>query len=390
MSHAGGDDWGRTRRRVIRASIGALGAVVLLNIAGYLLDSASGARRGPESSSYTTSATGLAAYADLLARAGHPIQRLRAEVTEAPPHPDATLVLLDPGPATAAEARSLAAFVDDGGRLVTGGHTAPEWLEETVVEPPEWSPSGGDSAGVAAPTPEVAGVGEVAADGTGSWSDPASGLPVLAADGTPIVTAETVGEGRVVMLADTSILHNELLDDSDNAAVGLRMAGEAGRPVVFAESVHGYGQAEGLGAIPQRWLWTLGGIFLATLVYMVARGRRLGPPEDTARPLPPPRRAYADALGGILARTRDSVPVAARMREAIRRRILARSGLPRSASAADIQRSAEALGLGKEEVRALGGSEGSEDDLVTLGRALAKLESHHGEAEMSKSSGIER
>ena len=367
-------DPARTKRLLVRGLVAAALLIVAVNAIGYVLDDASGARRGPRSSSYTTSHEGLAGYADLLSRAGHPVERVRSSLAEEPPPPESTLVLLDPGPVDPDAARAVAEFVSAGGRLLTGGTSAPGWIDELVVQPPQWAPAGPVSATVAAPAAEVGGVTEVRASGSGAWADPASGLPVLAGDGSVVATVETAGAGRVVMLADPTLLHNELLASADNAAFGLQAAGEEGRPVLFAESVHGYTAAGGLAAVPDRWLWALTGLFLATLVYMVARGRRLGPPEDAARPLPPPRRDYADALGGIHARTRDASAVANKLRAAIRRRVAARAGLGADASDAEIARAAHGLGMSQRQLGALERAQATEEELLVLGRALASLE----------------
>ena len=365
----------RTKRLVVRSLIVLVVALVVVNVVAYLLDRAGGARRGPQSSSYTTSGEGLAAYADLLARAGHPVARLRAPLAEAGPNPRTTLVLLDPGPVVPSEARALDEFVTDGGRLIVGGPTAAAWVADVVADEPRWAVGGPESSTVAAPTPEVAGVDGVRTSGVGQWSDPASGLPVLAGDDGVVATVESVEDGRVVMLADSAILHNELLAFAGNAAFGLQAAGETGRPVMFAESVHGYAGAGGLAAIPDRWLWALTGLLLATFVLMLAKGRRLGPPEEPGRPLPPPRRDYADALGGILARTREASTVADRLRTAIRHRVAARAGLGAGATGEEVGRAAQSLGLSQRQLGALERPDASEEDLVVLGRALAELES---------------
>jgi hypothetical protein len=46
------------------------------------------------------------------------------------------------------------------------------------------------------------------------------------------------------------------------------------------------------------------GLALAALVALWGLGRRLGPPEDAERPLPPPRAEFVDALAAALERTK--------------------------------------------------------------------------------------
>ncbi|MDQ4142648.1 MAG: DUF4350 domain-containing protein [Actinomycetota bacterium] len=362
----------RNQRLLVRAVVGGIAVIVFLNVLGYVLDRASGAREGPASSSYTTSPSGLAGYADLLSGAGHRIVRLRTTLAEEAPPSDATVVMLDAGNVGNDEARALSSFVESGGRLIAGGRGSPGWLAQVVLTRPEWSPGKVGSAGVASPAAEVDGIQEVRAGGEGYWSSPGSTLPVLSEEGDVLATVETVGEGRVVLLADSSVLHNALLDEADNAAFGLQAAGAASRPVLFVESVHGYSAQEGaLSAVPERWLWALGGLLLATLVYMVARGRRLGPPEEPHRELPPPRLAYVDALGGILARTRDAPAIGTRLQRELRARLAGRTGAGDEES---LTRAAVGAGLTPEEARLLWEPVQSEEDLLTLGRAVSSLE----------------
>jgi hypothetical protein len=184
--------------------------------------------------------------------------------------------------------------------------------------------------------------------GPGSWSASGEALPALGGTGTTLLAVAAPGRGRALLLADSSPLQNRLLGRADNAALGLGLAGEPGRPVVFVETVHGYGLASGLAAIPDRWLWVLGGMLLAALTWMLARGRRLGPPERERRELPPPRRAYVEALGAALARTHAPAAAGDVIRDAIR----ARRGEPD----APVRDDAELLAAGRALAHLEGGS----------------------------------
>ena len=139
-----------------------------------------------------------------------------------------------------------------------------------------------------------------------------------------------VGSGTVELLADSSPLQNRLLGSADNAAFGLALAGPPSRPVEFLESYHGYGTGSGLSALPLAWKLLLGGLGLAALVYMVARGRRFGPPEEEGRSLAPPRREYVESLAAVVARSkrRDAAvgPVQREARDAVLRRASLRAG----------------------------------------------------------------
>jgi uncharacterized protein DUF4350 len=285
-----------------RALLGLAAAVAAFVALLLVIDRLAPTPRGPESSSYATSRDGLAAYASLLARAGHPVRRLRRPVREVPPPVGDTLVLLDPTAIEAAEARAIGAWVRRGGRLVAGGPRS-AWLTEVLGSPPRWGGDAPDGRAVLVPVPETAGVEEVRSDG-GAWDRIRGALPAIGPPGKPLLVVARSGRGSVALLADPAPLQNRLLAGADDAALGLALAGGRGRAVAFLETVHGYGAARGLAGLPRRVRWTLAGLALAALVAMWSLGRRLGPAEDAERPLPPPRAEFVDALAAALERTR--------------------------------------------------------------------------------------
>jgi hypothetical protein len=245
---------------------------------------------GPPLSSYTTRPDGLAAYADLLARAGHDVRRIRAPLAEHAPPVDETLFVIGGAPLPRADREALQAFGARGGRLVRRG--------------------------------------------------------------------------------DGGILTNRALPIGDHAARALVLAGPPSRRVAFVESVHGFHERRGLGALPAAVRWCLWLLALAAAVFLLARGRRLGPPEAAARELPPPRRAHVDALAAALARVQDRPAAAAPVRAAAREALARRAGLGPAPDDAVLRVAAQRLGLPDDEVRAIAGDGG---DLLATGRALAHL-----------------
>lgn len=332
-----------------------------------------GAGDDSPSSSYSTRPAGLAAYAELLTHFGHPVGRIRGDLEPAVLDPGVTVVVLDAPGLSLDEARHLGRFVRAGGRLLAGGFSADEWLEPVVEETPTASERPVPRAAPLGSAPELEGVGSVRSAGTGSWSDPGSMEPVLGRRRSVLALADSPGAGRVVALADPTPLQNHLLDAADNAAFGLAVAGEDGRPVRFAEGPHGYGRGEGLSALPRRWRLALAGLGVAAAVWLLARSRRLGPPEEEARPLPPPRRAYVDALAGTLARTRRPHEAAEPVRARARQLVAERAGLPPEASGDDLRLAATRLGLAADEVEAITGEGQGEETVLATGRALARL-----------------
>jgi Domain of unknown function (DUF4350) len=317
-------------------------AVVAVNLVLREVDQATRDPGGPESSSYATAPGGVAAYTELLRRYGHPVVRVREPLADAQLDARATLVMLEPREVSDADAEAVRGFLERGGRLLAGGE-APRWLAPIVPDSPPWQPRATTRAVATA----VPGVGIVRTAAVGTWRTDDG---VLVESGVAAVAVERrVGAGTAVLLADPSPLQNRLLGEADNAALGLAFAGSSGRPVAFAESVHGYGPSSGIAAIPTRWWWVFGGLALAAIVLALARGRRLGPPERRGRELPPARAEYAEAVATQLARTPGRGIETAR-------RVVRETALARGLSPAE----ADALA--------------TDDDLLALGRALRDLE----------------
>jgi hypothetical protein len=354
----------RPRKRAVAA------AVVLAAVAGVVwLDRSTRAPTGPRSSSYATVPDGLAAYADLLDRRGHPVTRLRRAPSEALPEPRGTIVLLDAA-LTTDDGQALRDWVGRGGTLVVGGADGLGAVAAVLDEAPRGHRPTTTTArpvrtGVLAP------VREVRTEGRGAWADPAGGEPLLATADGSVLVATRAGSGRVLALADATPLQNQFLAEADNAALGRLLAGPDGAPVSFVESVHGYGVVEGLSALPERARVALGLLLVAALTLVLARARRLGPPEDAARPLPPPRRLYVDSLGAVLARTRDPAGAAPPLQEAARRALGRRVG--RHADDPDLRAAAARTGLDAFELSAIFEPVRSEEALVRLARVQARL-----------------
>lgn len=379
-------------KRLTGARFGAYALAVVIGLA--LLSAAVNAffpsQHGPVSSSYATTAGGLAAYAELLTRTGHPVSQLRRPPATGLLVPGQTVVVLDPDALLGAEGRALAAFVAAGGRLVTGGSTADSFLSTILPRPPRRLAGAPDTAeplvpGTADPlargpaTTATLGVRLVRTLGDGGW-DPdtvKAGLrPVLGRPGEPpLLLVGQIGRGQIALLADASPLENRLLDTADNAQLGVNLAGGPSRPVVFVESVHGYGVARGLAALPGRWWWTLALLALAALAWVASRWRRLGPPSRRGRMLPPARSAYLQAMTTILRRADAPVEVAGLARTASRRLVARRTGLPADAAPAARFEVVRRLGLSDRQARLLA-DDGSlaADDLLELAAALAQLQ----------------
>ena len=363
-----------SERPWVRRGLALLVLVVVLNLGAVVLGRLFPDPSGPPGSSYATAPEGLAAYGELLRRDGRRVSALRAAPAGARLDPRATLVLARPDAVSREDTGALRRFVERGGRLVAGGPSPEGWVEELLDRPPSWAPERVGRASAVAPLPETLTVGAVASTGLGSWERLGDALPALRGEaGRPLLAVAALGRGRLALLADTTPLENRTLAAADNAALGLALAGDRGRPVFFAESVHGFGQNSGLGAVPVRWLFALGGLVLSALVLMLARGRRLGPPETRERALAPPRVDYAIAMAGTLAKSGRPGAAIEPVRASALRHLRARAGLGREGLDEHLRRAGVHAGLAPDEVRAVVDGVEDEQGAVAAGRALARL-----------------
>lgn len=367
-SHAGRLRLPRDPR--VRALL-VLGAIVVgFGVLGAVWEALSPEPAGPRSSSYATAPAGAAGFAELLERRGRQVLRRREEPRERPLPARTTLVALDPGSLAGDDRRAIARFVRAGGRLVVAGRGSEGIASELLDRPPSLEAEGPEDGAPVAPVPEAAGA--IRTNGEAQWADSGEALPVIAGDGGALVLTARAGRGTLVLLATASPLQNRLLARADNAAVALALA-PRDRPVTFLESVHGYGRATGLAALPERWKWMLAGLALATLVFVLARVRRFGPPEEAVRALPPPRRLYVESVGRTLARTKDPRTAAEPVRDEGRRLVVRRAGLPAQAGDPEVREAAERLGLDPEEARVVAEGPATRADVMAAGRALARL-----------------
>jgi hypothetical protein len=345
-----------------RIAIGIVAGIVALDLALHFIGTFTGGTPGgPESSSYATQPDGAGAFAELLGRDGHPVDRVRRTPGDTTLDPKTTVFLLDADAVAAKDAEALRRFVQAGGRLVAGGPNI-GWARELVRPLPHGS--------LARARFRANGLA-IRSSGAGAWRVPGAGTPIARSDRGILAVSSALGRGRVILLADASPLQNRLLARADNAAFGLSLAGRRGRPAAFLESYHGYGRSSGLSALPLAWKLLLSGLAIATLVWMVSRGRRFGPPETRTRDLPPPRSEYVDALAGVLARTHRRDDAVAPVRKRARTELLRRAALPADADDDAVLAAAKRLGI--VDADAIVRPARTDADVVAVGRALARI-----------------
>jgi hypothetical protein len=121
----------------VSGRVGWVGATIMVLavfvILGLVAEAFVPAPQGPALSSLATTPQGVAAWASLLQRAGHPVSQLGTPIAQAKLRPGTTLVVLDASPLSAADGANLTRFVRSGGRLVIGGPGVPHVTAPGVV-----------------------------------------------------------------------------------------------------------------------------------------------------------------------------------------------------------------------------------------------------------------
>ncbi len=303
-------------RRIATTLVAAVLAVAIL---GQISNQTRGAR-GPDSSSYATSAGGLAALFSLLESNKIPTARLTTPIDDAwtfgTLRRGDVLVVLDQD-LSRSEIASLLEFARTDSPIVAGGRSTNSWLTELVVANFETTPPDGFALRT-----------QLGAKGAMSVLVPEGDVryTVAAGGGAPVAFAGEmpgaigfdgnaqpveIAAGSVVALSDTTIFANAQLATRENAAFALALLQpNAGGRVVFAEAGHGFrsGRGAGLAAIPSPVRTMLVGLVLAVIAWMFAVGKRVGDPDLANRPLAPSRFDHVEAVAALSSRTRRPDP----------------------------------------------------------------------------------
>ena len=274
---------------------------------------------------------------------------------------DTTLLILDSPFPTDSNRRAVNNFARQGGRVIVAGSGARDWIKRRR---PGITHSDLRTSLVRFPRKYL-----IQTSGTTRWST---------RNGPALVVTRTLGAGRMLLVADSSILQNQLLAKHDNAALALALVGDTHR-VAFAEGAHGLSGATGWSAIPSGWKIAIIGSALALLLTATARGRRIGPAEREGRALDPPRRASADALAAALGRARRPDAALGDLRTITRQRVIAVGvdaldvdALTADATDAAVHAAALAAGYSASEAAALVGPLTEKQSVIALGRAFAR------------------
>jgi hypothetical protein len=293
-----------------------------------------------------------------------------------PPDPPATFVLME-DLRDETEAADLLRWVELGGRLVVAD---PQSRTLDLMRIGIGDPIGLVGTRTLSPScaaAEVVGVDELVVDAGDATlrSSSAAGVACFVRPGGSFLVVAELGAGHVVVLGGSSPLRNDLLDRGDNAELALRLA--SGGPVVFGPPVGPRATSPGLWELlPGGARLVIVQIVVATVLFAIARARRLGRPvlEEPLAPIAAGelvgasaglyRQARAAGFCGELLR-RSAV-------ERLSRRMGAAQDAPPSALAAVVSASS---GLSRERVEAaIAGPEPSTDEeLLALAGELAAI-----------------
>jgi hypothetical protein len=333
---------------------------------------------GPASSSFSPTSEGLAAYAELLSRYNHPVSQLMSPITAGSVAQGSTLVVAAPDSWTKSETQGVVSVIQSGGRVIVMGRPPAGLLESMFPygNAPGWSQVALTTSTSTGTSQLVYGVRTVASSGPGSWATVGITTPLLVSGGVSLALFAQVGSGSVILLGSPAPLQDRLIGEADNAAFALDISGGVGAPVVFDEYDHGYGHSGGgYGGLPDYWKAAFVVALIAVLVWMWSASRRLGPPEDQERSLPPARVRYVDAMATLLstAEPGELPSVAFPLQARARTELCKVAGVSVQSTDEVVAQAARSAGIDESLIRAALVAPASTDEMVNAGRAVAEL-----------------
>jgi hypothetical protein len=192
------------------------------------------------------------------------------------------------------------------------------------------------------------------------------------------LVARQEGAGTIVALGSATPFTNRQLDRADNAVLAASLLGAApGDRVVFVPLPPlGEGDATLLDLVAPRVWRGLGVLLVASLLGVLWRSRRLGPPVPERLPPVVPAAELARSVAGLLQRAHSRQGAAAQLRVDARREVGARLGAAGSASGEDLVQLAVARTEVAPDVARTALVDGPVDDdngLVEVARATGTL-----------------
>jgi hypothetical protein len=304
-----------------------LAAALSLAVAGlaYWLQPSQGS---PEHSSTSDAADGASAAVLFAQSMGHPTVDVAGSFT--PPSGNSLMFVFTPtSPFTADEADQTAAWVRSGGVLVYASERGDPELDRAFGVT---RVSGMVSGLTATAEPVLAGVTTVAGgDAVVPLYPAANQVAILRSPGGyALGFMNSLGSGRVVVLADPLVLCNGYLEKQDNGRLLADLLGNDRGTVAFDEYHHGLTFSD---LSPQAWLLTPWGagimwLLVAVFVGLLLRGRGFGPLVPRQTETVRADVEWAVAVGELLRRSGARAVTLGVLATASERAVAARTGLP--------------------------------------------------------------
>jgi hypothetical protein len=284
----------------------------------------------PEHRSTSDAANGTSAVVLFAQSMGHPTAEISG--TFSPPATSSLMFVFTPtSPYTSDEAARTASWVRLGGVLIYASETGDSELDRALGV----TRSGGIAASSTSfANPVLAGVTTVAGGNTAIPLSVAPGqVPILRSrGGSALAFIDSLGSGKVVVLADPLVLCNGYLEKLDNGRLLADLLGtvNASAPVAVDEYHHGLVLKD---LSPRAWVLTPWGaallwLLVAAFVGLFLRGRGFGPviprPAEVARA----DVEWAVAVGELLRRSGARALTLGLLAAASERAVAARTGLP--------------------------------------------------------------
>jgi hypothetical protein len=189
----------------------------------------------------------------------------------------------------------------------------------------------------------------------------------------------TVGRPPVVLLGDDTLIRNDTILGSDNAAIALYLLGQTGHVIWYVPSLADITASEGTSrSIAPRWFQPGVALAASAIVFLsLWRGRRLGRLVTEALPVIVRAAETTESRGRMYRKSRDRTRALTVLRLATRRRLTAYLGLSSRSSVSAVAAAAAAVsGRHYQDVLDLLTPSAVHDDssLLELANTLAELE----------------
>jgi hypothetical protein len=154
-------------------------------------------------------------------------------------------------------------------------------------------------------------------------------VALYAAGPRVVVARESIGRGDLVVVADPEIFTNDQLRIGHHLPFLLALCGEATRPLLFDETIHGLSDSDGPLALLQDWnLGPFLALLLGVAALIVWRGSsRVGAPEDSYRETRSDAVDLVHSLGALYEHSMTEIEALRFYHDALVRQVAAQTGL---------------------------------------------------------------